>query len=417
MEIQEIEHRAGGWRRDGSEWIRFEPVNPFIGQPNSTYDLNSTSPVTLSNGITPTYIVKAFEEGPIHMFAILGSWRLDDAAEENSQIVVRSKRIVVTESKNLHVKDLPLEKRMSRAVCARFERSKTTDQVHGMILRYGPHSFLLANDDRIIAYCATTQEAENLAADFDEKYAREKVKESGTYVLIRETKDGIDTHDVALQSSMRMDDVKLALHYGGDFQVWHQKFVALLETRLHGISIFEGKPGTGKTSYIRHLLCDLENTHRFYFLSPSQLELLSRPDFVDFWVNQARRYPNHQFVVILEDAENALMVRGSDNSRMVSTILNLTDGILAEFLKLQFICTINCKIAEIDSALLRPGRLLTHRHFRMLERSEALALAASLGKSLPESDEYTLAEIFSDDLPVSETSPCLLRTRIGFGSH
>jgi hypothetical protein len=351
------------------------------------------------------------------MFAILGDWRLDDAAKENRQIVVRSKSIVVTGAKNLRPEDLPLEKRLSKSVCERFARSKTKDQVNGMILRYGPKSFLLADEDRIIAYCATAEEAENLAADFDEKYAREIVKENGTYVLIREMKEGIDTHSVSLQNSMRMDAETLALHYGCGFYDWHQQFAALLTTRPHGISIFEGKPGTGKTSYIRHLLCELENTHRFYFLSPSQLELLSRPDFVDFWIKQAKNHPDRQFVVILEDAENALMVRGSDNSRMVSTILNLTDGIMAEFLKLQFICTINCKIAEIDPALLRPGRLLTHRHFRKLERSEALALAESLDKTLPEANDYTLAEIFSGEPLGSRTSASLSHAKIGFGAR
>jgi len=34
---------------------------------------------------------------------------------------------------------------------------------------------------------------------------------------------------------------------------------------------------------------------------------------------------------------------------------------LADFLRLQIICTINCSAADIDPALLRPGRLLCHR--------------------------------------------------------
>ena len=410
-------HRAGYWRVENRSLVRYEPVVPFTGPANSTYDLNSTSPVGISNGLTPTYIIKAFEEGPIHMFAILGSWRLDDAAKENSALLVRSKRIVAAETKNLRPEDLPLEKRLSKAVCERFARSSTKDHVTGMILKYGPQCFLLTDEDRIVAYCTTPEEAENLAADFDAKYAREVVKENGTYVLIRETKEGIGTHSVALQESMRLNGDRLALHYGSGFQDWHRQFIDLLGIRPHGISIFEGKPGTGKTSYIRHLLCELEDTHRFYFLSPSQLEMLSRPDFVDFWIEQAKSYPGRQFVVILEDAENALMVRGTDNSKMVSTILNLTDGIMADFLKLQFICTINCKIAEIDSALLRPGRLLTHRHFRKLERAEALALADSLGKTLPENDEYTLAEIFSGNELDSDTSATVSKTRIGFSSH
>ena len=413
--VDELDHRIGGYRPEAGVWTRFEPKGLFIAQAGSAYDLNSTSPTGISGGITPTYIIKAFEEGPIHMFAILGSWWLDDAADDNRDILVRSKRIIAAENKNLCQDDWPSEKRLSKSICQRFARSRTNEQMNGMILRYGPQSFLLADEDRIIAYSTTLEEAENIAADFEAKYAREVVKENGTYVLIRETEDGIDTHSVALQTSMRLEADRLTLHYGNDVQDWHKRFVGLLAERPHGISIFEGEPGTGKTSYIRHLICELEDTHRFYFLSPSQLEMLSRPYFVDFWIGQAKRHADKQFVVILEDAENALMVRGTDNSRMVSTILNLTDGIMAEFLKLQFICTINCKIAEIDSALLRPGRLLTHRHFRKLGRAEAVALADSLGKTLPENNEFTLAEIFAVEQLTSPSSTALSHSRIGFG--
>ena len=49
------------------------------------------------------------------------------------------------------------------------------------------------------------------------------------------------------------------------------------------------------------------------------------------------------------------MTRGSDNREQVSAILNLSDGMLADFLRLQIICTINCTAADIDSALMRPG--------------------------------------------------------------
>jgi len=48
------------------------------------------------------------------------------------------------------------------------------------------------------------------------------------------------------------------------------------------------------------------------------------------------------------------MTRGSDNREQVSALLNLSDGMLADFLRLQIICTINCSAADIDPALLRP---------------------------------------------------------------
>lgn len=125
------------------------------------------------------------------------------------------------------------------------------------------------------------------------------------------------------------------------------------------------------------------------------MSVLSEAKFIDFWSGQRRAHPDRKFVVFLEDAEAALLTRGNDNREQVSAILNLSDGLLGDFLCLQIICTINCSVAEIDQALLRPGRLLCHRVFRRLDYSEASRLAESLGKTLPVGPDYSLAEVFA----------------------
>jgi len=100
-------------------------------------------------------------------------------------------------------------------------------------------------------------------------------------------------------------------------------------------------------------------------------------------------------VVILEDADAAVMTRSSDNQEQVSALLNLSDGMLGDFLALQIVCTINCTAAEIDQALLRPGRLITHKVFERLDPDHAERLASSLGTKLPQARDYSLAEIFA----------------------
>jgi hypothetical protein len=84
-----------------------------------------------------------------------------------------------------------------------------------------------------------------------------------------------------------------------------------------------------------------------------------------------------------KNADDALMVRETDNRDKVTAILNLSDGMLSDFLCLHVICTINCSAADIDHALLRPGRLVSHRVFRRLDIAQAFLPPASLGKSLP----------------------------------
>ena len=105
------------------------------------------------------------------------------------------------------------------------------------------------------------------------------------------------------------------------------------------------------------------------------------------------------------------MTRGSDNREQVSAILNLSDGMLADFLRLQIICTINCSAADIDSALLRPGRLVCHRVFGRLDYHQASRLAESLGRKLPHNRDYSLAEVFS-----GQDTDEINRPRIGFAT-
>jgi hypothetical protein len=149
--------------------------------------------------------------------------------------------------------------------------------------------------------------------------------------------------------------------------------------------------------------------HRFYLIPTSAMTILSRADFIGFWTDQRWTYSDKKFVVVLEDSDEALMTRGSDNRDQVSAILNLSDGMLADFLRLQIICTINCSAGEIDPALLRPGRLICHRVFRRLDYAQAARLAESLGRQLPQARDYSLAEVFA-----GHDAQELHRPRIGF---
>jgi hypothetical protein len=76
-------------------------------------------------------------------------------------------------------------------------------------------------------------------------------------------------------------------------------------------------------------------------------------------------------VVIIEDADDAPVVCETANRGKVTAILNLSDGMLSDFLCLHVLCTINCSAADIDHALLRPGRLVSHRVFRRLDIAQA----------------------------------------------
>jgi SpoVK/Ycf46/Vps4 family AAA+-type ATPase len=144
--------------------------------------------------------------------------------------------------------------------------------------------------------------------------------------------------------------------------------IATMKAKDTGTLIFRGPPGTGKTTFIRHLIGKLRRTHRFYYLPVTQEELLTSPQMVEFWVDENRRHAGLTKVVILEDAESLLENTGTGRKGAVANLLNISDGLLGELLKVQLLCTINCEVERLDEAIIRPGRLIGYREFPRLSR-------------------------------------------------
>jgi hypothetical protein len=187
----------------------------------------------------------------------------------------------------------------------------------------------------------------------------------------------------------------LVLNYGKDFEEWHRQLVAQLKVQQSGVTILRGSPGTGKSTYLRHLLYELKETHRFYCLPLSVYPMLSSPACVDFWLGETDQNKNVSKVVVIEDAEGLLVERGIDNQESLSNLLNIADGFLGDFLKLHVICTVNAAVSKLDPAIVRPGRLIATREFRRLTPAEAEMLAQTRGLSLQPQDSYSLAEIYN----------------------
>jgi hypothetical protein len=99
-------------------------------------------------------------------------------------------------------------------------------------------------------------------------------------------------------------------------------------------------------------------------------------------------------ILIIEDAEKVVIPRehSSDDS-VVSTILQLTDGLFSDFLNTKIICTFNTTIDRLDKALLRKGRMIAKYKFSALTPEKAAALARKLGHDHV-TGSLTLADIF-----------------------
>ncbi len=330
-----------------------------------------------------------FGSGSVHFCAADGPFDLVRIAETLSGQVVRS---------NFSLRDDP---------------ERGNGYFRSLCLRLDEGVFVRIDEDDLSVYASDADSARHTAERLISTFRTKRPVLAPTFQIVKQSSCGIDTEAVRMESATALDPAALALHYGEDFPAWHEEFVNTLRSTKRGLSVFDGPPGTGKTSYLRQLMLELMETHRFYFIGSANLRLLRDAEFVDFWASERRLHEDASMVVILEDAENALMPRGADNRQEVSLLLNITDGILGEFLKLQVICTINCDVRELDRALLRPGRLLAHRHFGRMDRNRAERLAREVGKLLPAEDaeEFSLAEVFC-----GRVDPSATEERIGFSA-
>lgn len=157
-----------------------------------------------------------------------------------------------------------------------------------------------------------------------------------------------------------------------------------------GLFLLHGEPGTGKTSFIKSVIGELTND--VIYLTPGYAESLTSPDLLSLLMD----YPGS--ILVIEDAESVIMQRQADNSNAVSNLLNLTDGFPADYLKLKIICTFNTDLENIDSALLREGRLKGIQEFKPLTADEIERISKLLGKDIQSDEPLSLAKVCNQNL-------------------
>ena len=150
------------------------------------------------------------------------------------------------------------------------------------------------------------------------------------------------------------------------------------EERKSGLIVLNGEPGTGKSYFIRHLIKNIDNN--YVLIPPSMAENLASPEFTSFLMS------NTDSVFILEDCETVIKQRSmADFTSAVSSILNMSDGIMSDIFNGKFICTFNADMGSIDDAILRKGRCYAKYTFGKLDKEKAKVLLNERGIMLPES--------------------------------
>lgn len=143
------------------------------------------------------------------------------------------------------------------------------------------------------------------------------------------------------------------------------------ETPSGRLTILDGPPGSGKTFLVRAIL-DAVPDAMFVFVLPNMVNTLASPALIPLLIRRKEsRSTSGPIVFILEDGDNVLTPRKKDNLSLISTLLNMTSGILGSMLDLRVIATTNSPKKDIDPALLRRGRLSQHMTVDFLPRPQA----------------------------------------------
>jgi len=181
------------------------------------------------------------------------------------------------------------------------------------------------------------------------------------------------------------DKINFHIDYGYNFNKINDRIVELLSIRNNQLLIFEGNPGTGKTSYIKHLYNTINKN--FLFTGTGMFNYMNEDVLIRFTQLCG------PLIIVIEDSETLVTERRFNPQ--LSKLLNLIDGVHKDKLNISFILTWNAADAEIDPALKRKGRLSYKHKFDLLPPELANAKAAELNILKKWTEPTSLAEIYN----------------------
>jgi hypothetical protein len=232
----------------------------------------------------------------------------------------------------------------------------------------------------------------------------EKIKELTTKVITKKTKgkayvfvtgmDGAQLKQINGKAGTELERSNYSQKVLDDLDY---SIKELKTTERPGLLLLHGAPGTGKSHIIRGIMDSIENA-TFVIIQPSMISEIASPQFISVLLDH-QKGDSKSIIFIIEDADATLINRGTDNLHSISSLLNLTNGLLENLLRIKVIATTNAAHLEIDKAILRKGRCIKSIEVCSLTKEHANKIYQRLTKSdktlTGDQKTYTLADVYS----------------------
>jgi len=219
------------------------------------------------------------------------------------------------------------------------------------------------------------------------EFAKKKRSNISNYkgiFLVTSCVEGLNATPIQMQKIK----LKLSDNYNDDLVEVNKELIRKLKkNNTSGLYLFHGVPGTGKSTYIKYLVHQLKQD--IIFMSPKLAGNLDTPDLTTFLIE------NRNSIIIIEDAEDLITAREGERNSSISTLLNLTDGLLGETLHIKVIATFNTEAKNIDKALMRKGRLELMYQFKPLSIEKSNKLFTKLKIDYITNKEMSLTDIYN----------------------